>query len=381
MQRGATNLCREADDGRHQCRRCPIRRVPWRCRSRPPAPTRSGRPRARSAALEGQIEAGAAQIHQLTLAYEQANLDATTLGPAGQRRSGPDQPSCRAQVVEQPERPAATEAMLSYTGGAGIGPRRAQRHDGSVHAGRVPAGGYRRHQRHRRPVPHPAAPAATRPKATWLVRSRSSQAAAARAAAGAGQQALAQAAAEQAQLDQLQGQLSQYVEAAAVAAAGERATGRGRSGARRRTTQGLPVNNGLVTVVRTIVKPPRRSRPRPHPCPGLRLPRPIGAPPPPPPAIPTAPAPSAARRPRRIHRCRRGVAAASRVRVERQLRREHRQRVLRRLPVQRADVDRPRVSRASRSRVPQMQDAGRHEAASRERLGAMAGLCGRPRPA
>ena len=47
--------------------------------ARAPQPTRSGRQKASSQPWKAKAEAGAAQIHQLTLAYEQANLTVANL--------------------------------------------------------------------------------------------------------------------------------------------------------------------------------------------------------------------------------------------------------------------------------------------------------------
>jgi multidrug efflux pump subunit AcrA (membrane-fusion protein) len=80
--------------------------------------------------------------------------------------------------------------------------------------------------------------------------------------ANARQQALAQATAEQTKLDQLEGQLHQYIEAVAIAAAQQPT-----AVAAPNPTQGLPVNNGLVSVVHTIVAPPPPPAPSPPPPP------------------------------------------------------------------------------------------------------------------
>ena len=93
------------------------------------------------------------------------------------------------------------------------------------------------------------------------------------------QQALAQAAADQAQLNQLQQQLNQDIEAAAVARPTSRPPPRRpppRLPRRRRrhAAQGLPVNNGLVAVVHTIVAPPPAPTPAPTPVPAKAAPAP-----------------------------------------------------------------------------------------------------------
>jgi hypothetical protein len=101
------------------------------------------------------------------------------------------------------------------------------------------------------------------------------------------QQALAAAADEQAQLDQLQSQLSRYVEAAAVAAQHQAAANAAAAAAAARSaaasatsgTQGLPVNHGLESVVHSIVTTPAPT-PAPAPAPAP-APRPAPAPAPP----------------------------------------------------------------------------------------------------
>jgi peptidoglycan hydrolase CwlO-like protein len=165
-------------------------------------------------AVESEIEAGAAQVHQLTLAYEQANLDASTLG----QQVSADQMEI-AQLrsrVSGSENVLRKEALLSYTGdtGSDLGTPN-DTTDPAVRAEylQVAAGNindavdqYRTEQRQ-----------LSTAEVNLSHQQQASQAAAA-SAAGARQQALAQAAAEQGQLDQLQGQLSQFVEAAAIAA-------------------------------------------------------------------------------------------------------------------------------------------------------------------
>jgi hypothetical protein len=94
---------------------------------------------------------------------------------------------------------------------------------------------------------------------------------AALATAAARQQALALASSEQSQLDQLQTQLSQLLAAAAIAAqqrqaaaaAAQQAAAQQAAARPAPTTAGLPVNNGLVTVVRNIVSPPAPTSPAP----------------------------------------------------------------------------------------------------------------------
>src|SRR5262249_8561820 len=77
----------------------------------------AGATRAQISATRAQIEAGAARIHALTLAFQQANLQAATLG----QQVRTDQ----AQIARLQNRVSGTEltlrrqALLSYTGGTG----------------------------------------------------------------------------------------------------------------------------------------------------------------------------------------------------------------------------------------------------------------------
>ncbi len=266
------------------------------------------------AALEGQAAAGAAQIHRLTLAYQQANLTVANLdqqisADQGQVTHLQGQVSGSVSMLRR-------EAILSYTGAASNSPVVAKgTTDPSVGAEylQVATGDvndnvdqYRTQQRQLN-------------SAEGLLGSqeRAGQAAAA-AANSARQQLLGEAEAEQAQINRLQQQLSQEIELAAIAAARQRAQAAAQAArataqanaqaaaraeaqanaqaaaqeaASRRAqptaTQGLPVNNGLVNVVRAIVAAPA-------PAPvvtAASAPRspPVTAPPPPP---PPAPAPS-----------------------------------------------------------------------------------------
>jgi hypothetical protein len=235
-----------------------------------------GTTRSQISAVESQIYSGAAQVHQLTLAFEQANLDASSLS----QQVGADQ----LEIAQLRTRVAASEgvlrkeALLSYTGdtGSDLGTPNSTT-DPAVRAEylQVAAGNiddavdqYRTEQRQLLTA-----------EGDLSHQQQASQAAAA-AAAEARQQALAQAAAEQSQLDRLQGQLSQYIEAAAIAAQQSATAAPAPS-----TTQGLPVNNGLVAVVRTIV-----AAPAPVPTPPVRPARPT-RPAPSPPSPPAAPSP------------------------------------------------------------------------------------------
>jgi len=193
-------------------------------------------------ALDAAIQTGATRVHEFTMAFDQANLNATSLAEqvsADQAQIGQLQGQAVASqtVLRQ-------DALLSYTGAAssGLGVPSAST-DPSVRAEylQVAAGDindavdeYRTDERH-------LATAETN-----LNRQLQASRAAAAEAAQASQQALGLAASEQAQLDQLQGHLNQLVTAADDAAQQAAAV----------AAQGLPVNNGLVDVVHAIVSPP-----------------------------------------------------------------------------------------------------------------------------
>jgi hypothetical protein len=214
--------------------------------------------KAQISAVQAQIEAGAGRVHALTVAFDQASLTAANLSE--------EVSADRAQIARLQSQVSSSQDVLrrqviqSYTGGAA-----------SSFGGRLPAGDpsvrieylqvatgnlhdtldqFRTQQRQ-------LATAA----GNLLQQERLSQAAAA-SMASARQQALAAAASEQAQLDQLQTQLNRFVEAAAVEAA-QRAAAAAASAAveRASATQGLPVNNGLVAAVHTIVGGPAPSAP------------------------------------------------------------------------------------------------------------------------
>jgi peptidoglycan hydrolase CwlO-like protein len=231
--------------------------------------------RAQIQAVQAQIQSGAAQVHALTQAFQQANLTAVTLG---QQVAGD-----RAQIAGLQDRVSHSQslvrrqALLSYTGGVPSGLRDATPStDPSLRSEylQVAVGDlndaldqFRSQQRQ-----------LSAAEANLAQQQRQSQAAA-DSTAQARQQALAAAAGEQAQLDQLQSQLSRYVEAAAVAAqrqaaanaaAAAAAAAAARSAAASATsgTQGLPVNHGLESVVHSIVTtPPPGPAPTPPPAP------------------------------------------------------------------------------------------------------------------
>ena len=255
----------------------------------PRGPTPSAPPGTRSAPPGAQIQAGAAQVHALTVAFQQANLEAGTLA----QQVGVDQDQI-AQLQGQlsgSERILRRQALLSYTGGASsnLDVRMAST-DPSVGVEylQVATGDLNDAVDQLRTQQGQLASA----EATLARQEQQSEAAAA-SAAQARQQALAAATAEQDRLDQLQTQLNQYIEAAAVAAqrqaaqAAQAASAQAvrpgcppasaqaaRAAAARAAaatptpvapTQGLPVNGGLVSAVNSIVSTPA---PAPAPAPG-----------------------------------------------------------------------------------------------------------------
>jgi peptidoglycan hydrolase CwlO-like protein len=216
-----------------------------------------GDTRAQISATQAQIEAGAARVHSLTLAFQQANLEAATLG----QQVRTDQ----AQIARLQRRVSGTEvmlrrqALLSYTGGtsssvavpvAGADPSvRAEYLQVATGDLNDTIDQFRTAQRQL------ANAAATLGHQQQLSRAAAGNADEAR------QQALAAAAGEQARLDQLQTQLNRYIEAAAVAAQ-RRAAAAHAAAARAAaapTSQGLPVNDGLVAAVRAVVAAPAPS--------------------------------------------------------------------------------------------------------------------------
>ena len=219
------------------------------------------------AALQAQAAAGASRIHSLTEAYDQANVQAMAL--AAQVTQDQAELGQLQQHVDASRSALQKEAILSYTGGgAQVSSSIAGVSDPAVRAEyiQVAAGDLTQAVDQYRTQQVQLATA----EANLKKQQRSSEAAV-NAMAAARQQALAQATAEQAQLDQLQGHLNQLVEAAAVAA---RPTAP--------PTQGLPVNNGVVRVVQTMVSQPQ-SAPAPAPTPA---PSPAPAPVSPAPAPP-----------------------------------------------------------------------------------------------
>jgi hypothetical protein len=218
-------------------------------------------------ALEAQAAAGAGRIHSLTTAYDQANVQAMAL--AQQVTQDQVDLGQLQQEVNASRSALQREAILSYTG-SGTPAMTSQMSGASDPAVRaeyeqVAAGDltqavdqYRTQQ------------LKLNTAASALKRQAQASQAAMNAMAAARQDALAQASAEQAQLDQLQGHLNQLVEAAAVAAAASRPAPAPQPAP---STQGLPVNDGVVRVVQTMVSAPA---PAPTPTPTTV---PVSAPP------------------------------------------------------------------------------------------------------
>jgi len=217
-----------------------------------------GATKAQVSALQSQIEAGAARMHQLTMAYDQANLNATAL--AQQVRADRTQIAQLQQESTGSQAVLRADAILSYTGATTTGGLGApsESADPSIRAEylQVATGDindavdrYRTDQRQLTTAD------------SNLEHQEQASRAAATAAARASQQALSLATTEQAQLDQLQSHLAGMITAAstaarlasaqtaqaAVATQAARSAGTG--------TQGLPVNNGLIDVVHAIVTP------------------------------------------------------------------------------------------------------------------------------
>jgi hypothetical protein len=206
-------------------------------------------------ALEAQAAAGAVRIHSLTLAYDQANVQAMAL--AQQVTQDQVDIGQLQQRADASRTALQREAILSYTDGStpGMPARTAGTSDPAVRAEyiQVAAGDLTEavDQFRTQQVQLSTAESALKKE------QRASQQAA-NAMASSRQQALSEAEAEQAQLNQLQGHLNQLVEAAAVAAATPQPAA---------ATQGYPVNNGLVRVVQTIVSQPSPPAAAPAPAP------------------------------------------------------------------------------------------------------------------
>lgn len=182
------------------------------------------------AALQGQVSAGAAAIHNLALAYDQANLQSQILGQ--QVAADETRIAQLRQRVSSDQDALRREAILSYTGGTATA-------TGAIPAGTDPsirveylhvATGDMNQTVDQYKVEQAQLSAA----ATNLEKQELASQAAADQVSIARSNALKQAASEQAQLTSLQSKLG-TLEAAAA-----------------RATQGVPVNNGMVTVVQSL---------------------------------------------------------------------------------------------------------------------------------
>ncbi len=258
----------------------------WSAAAPPAGADQLGSAKAQVDALQARVSAGATRIHNLTIAYDQANLTAANLN---QQLSGAQATlgSLRAKMAAS-QAALRRQAVLSYTGsgvaqvsppsnGAAVNVRDEYL---TVVTGDVTDS-----------VDHYRLDQQRLQAATALVnqeQTASQQAAA--AAAQARQQALSEASSEQARLGQFQAQLARLLQAVPASAP------------TRPSTQGLPVGNGLVAVVTKLVSPVPAAPPAP---PAISSPRPTAtspatvtlpsAPPttvmpsPPPTTVPSAP--------------------------------------------------------------------------------------------
>ena len=186
--------------------------------------------RAQIASIEARVSKGAGAIHSLTVAYDQANLEATSL--ASEVRADQVQLAQLQQQVSISQAALRREAIISYTGGLDPAPTAAAGGtDPAVRAAYISVATgtvsdtvdrYRTEQF-----------LLTTATANLFHQEQASQAAVLQVEA-ARLDALDQAASEQDQLTSLQGRLNQLLFQA---------------------TQGVPVNNGLLAVVHAIVSP------------------------------------------------------------------------------------------------------------------------------
>lgn len=205
-------------------------------------------------ALQKQVVAGAARVRSLTLSYEQANTQASVL--AAQVATDQAQVNrLRAQVAATASA-LRTEAIASYTGGTATTPGdgdssadpavKAEYFEVAAGDLRDTADAYRTRE------------AQVGTAESVLATEMRASEAAARAVGAARREALQEAAGLQASLVSVQNRLAQLEAAqqaaaarqAALAAEAMRAAAPAPS-----ATQGLPVNGGLVSVVRTVVAP------------------------------------------------------------------------------------------------------------------------------
>ena len=182
--------------------------------------------RAEISALESQVTRGAGAIHDLTVAYDQASLESDAL--AQEVRADRQRLAQLQQEVASSERALRREALMSYTGGLDPMTALPSGEDPSVRAAylSIASGSvsddvdrYRTEQ------------AQLNTATSNLERQEQASDAAGLEVAAARASALAQAAAEESQLASLEGRLHNLLAA------------------------GMPVNNGLVSVVHAIVSP------------------------------------------------------------------------------------------------------------------------------
>ena len=218
-----------------------------------------GSAKAQISALQAQVMASASRIRQLTLSYQEAN---TRAGALAQQVAAD-----RAQLAQLEGRVRATrdllrqEAILGYTGASvdpsvGGNPQSAVNNP-AIRAEylQVASGDISNTVDRYRTQ---AAQLAT--AESQLAGEEKAASDAAAATDSARQQALSQAASVQGQLQQVQARLTQLLAAQAAAAARAAAAAAAQAAARQApppppATQGLPVNGGLISVVRSVVAP------------------------------------------------------------------------------------------------------------------------------
>ena len=236
--------------------------------------------------MEAQVASGAARIRALTLAYEQSNLNAESLS----HQVTADQQQINQLRSEEAGTRVALErdAITSYTGGLfgseQFGTNSANT-DPSIRAAyfQMAVGDVSEALDQYRSQEQQIGTATAN-----LVSQQKAARQAVSAIASARQEALSEASSEQTELTQLQSQLSRLIAAAALAARQRPAP----------ATQGVPVNNGLVSVVKSIVTPSPTPTAAPTRAPAPTAPTPAPTPTPtssPPPTTPppTAPPPVA----------------------------------------------------------------------------------------
>ncbi len=251
------------------------------------------------ATLEATAVASAQRIHTLTVAYNQASFQASALTHEVSEARAEVQ-ALQAQTA-QVSTQLRQQVIYSYTGtytgvpnldASGKGPDLAVRAEYiSVASGDL-KDSIDRYRASRRQLAGAQA---------QLTGQQHQSAAALAEVSQARQEALAEASSDQARLDSLQGQLTRLVAADQVQQAQQQAQARAAAAAAQAkpTSQGLPVNGGLVAVVRATVAPaPAPAAPAstpPSTLPPVTVPpATVPATPPPAPATVSAPAPAPA---------------------------------------------------------------------------------------